>query len=84
MRSEGITSSRVIGVAEVIPMSVEELLQGAIWSKCTNVDLEVKGNILATEFQGFNWTADLVQARREVLLLPLPKDTVQVTVVKVE
>lgn len=65
-------------------MGVEELLQGAVWSKCANVDLEVKGNILATKVQGFDWTTDLVQTLREVVLLPLPEDTVQVTVVEVE
>lgn len=82
MRSGGITSS--VDVAEVIAMGVEELLQGAVWSKCANVDLEVKGNILATEVQGIDWTTDLVQTLREVVLLPLPEDTVQVTVVEVE
>ena len=65
-------------------MRVQQALERSIASKLANIDLKVEGNVLATIVERLDRAANLVVASPSILLLPRPKDVVQVTVVQVE
>lgn len=73
-----------VAVTQRPPLGVEQVLKCSIRGKLANVDLVVEGHIDASIIESIDGAADLVVASREILLLPLPKDTVEVAVVEIE
>jgi hypothetical protein len=59
-------------------------MQSSVARDRTHVDLKIESNGWSTKVQALDRTADLVQTSRQVLLLPLPKDMVELPMVEVE
>jgi hypothetical protein len=76
--------SSIVRVAENIATGVQQLLKGRVSGKRTNIHSKVKRNVCTAVVHGLDGATDLMQAGFEVLLLPFPKNAVEVAVVKIE
>jgi hypothetical protein len=73
-----------VTIAQSITLSIEQAFKRSIRRKLANTYLEVQSNILPTIIKRRNRTTDLMEASRQVFILPLPKDTIEIAVIKEE
>jgi hypothetical protein len=59
-------------------------LKCSIRRRLANVDLEVEGDIHSSVIHEFEVPANLTVASQEVILLPLPEDTVNIGAIQIE
>lgn len=74
----------LVSITQCLSNWVEEIMERGIPSKSPYVDLEIQSHILASVIKRGDGSANLVQSSDQVLGLPLPQDSVQITVVQVE
>lgn len=74
----------LVTVAKCSSLGVQDVLERSIARQRSHVDLEVESDVLAAVVKRLDRPADLVETSLQVLLLPLPEDTIDVAVVKVE
>ena len=74
----------LISVAQDLSLSVQQIPKLNSRSQLTQTNLKIQSNVLATVVERNNWATDLVKAGLQILLLPHPKDVVDVAVVQIE
>jgi hypothetical protein len=79
-----ISHNTLVGVAECPSSSVQQILQRDVACQCSDVHFKVQRDVFATVVKWCDGTTDLIEARLEILLLPFPKDAVNVAMMKVE
>lgn len=75
---------RLVRIAKRAARRIEQVLDRHLRSQLAQTDLEVQRHSRASKVERVDGSANLVQPRLEVLLLPLPEDVVEVAVMEVE
>lgn len=74
----------LIGITQRLSLSIQQVFERGITCELAHVDLKVQRHILSAVVKWHNRSTNLAQSCYQVLLLPLPKDVVEISMMEVE
>lgn len=77
-------SFSLVAVAKRPSARIQQVMQRRIAGQSPDVHLEVQRDVLAAVVKGLDRATDIVEARRQILLLPFPQDAIEVAVMQIK